>query len=298
MICLDPHVRGLRGQHLEVAGEDGGWYCLLKDDVIDLHVNVRFTAPLPVEFPHRQLVTGLAVLSGDHSFVVEARNPYDIATVDCPAGISPCLANGGLRVRVDGQEVEALLRPTRDELVVEGIELSASNLPVECQQFGGHRIWARMHEMVQGKRQLRGERFEDWVLRFKDMAAHDWCTKYISEHGELGHVQSHHAVFRIDTPFVEVRLSAGVNHQGEGEQDWDGRELPELDFWQMDIGFEGLSLEHPELTGFLGETARPVLDDHGLEIMNGPDALGGTIEDYRVADAVGTHFHRLEQQDV
>ncbi|CAN0551698.1 unnamed protein product, partial [Laminaria digitata] len=63
---------GLRGQTIEWSGEDGGWYAMIQDKDLGLHINVRVTAPLPQQFPHRQLVTGVSVLFGDHSFVVEA----------------------------------------------------------------------------------------------------------------------------------------------------------------------------------------------------------------------------------
>lgn len=52
--------------------------------------------------------------------------------------------DGGNRFVVDGQEKDELSRPTRDEFVVDGIDVLASNLPVECRQFGGGRIWAQM----------------------------------------------------------------------------------------------------------------------------------------------------------
>ncbi|CAM9997801.1 unnamed protein product, partial [Ectocarpus fasciculatus] len=66
-ICDDPHMRGLRGQRIDWSGVDGGWYSFVRDDDLDLNVNVRLTAPLPEEFPNRQLVTGLSVISGGHS---------------------------------------------------------------------------------------------------------------------------------------------------------------------------------------------------------------------------------------
>ena len=89
-VCGDPHFQGLRGQHFDVSGAEGSWYCLVKDEEIDLHVNTRFTAPLPDDFPHRQLITGLAIVSNGHSLVIEVRNPYDVATDGCPRGV--CLA--------------------------------------------------------------------------------------------------------------------------------------------------------------------------------------------------------------
>ena len=67
-------MKGLSGQKIDWSGVNGGWYCLVKDDEADLHVNVRLTAPLPEEFPERQLVTGLSVISSGHSLVVEVRS--------------------------------------------------------------------------------------------------------------------------------------------------------------------------------------------------------------------------------
>ena len=61
-ICEVPHMQGLRDQSIEWSGVDGGWYSLIKDELADLHVNIRLTAPLPDHFPDRQLVTGLGVI--------------------------------------------------------------------------------------------------------------------------------------------------------------------------------------------------------------------------------------------
>ncbi|CAB1111947.1 unnamed protein product [Ectocarpus sp. CCAP 1310/34] len=61
-LCLDPHMKGLFGQNIDWFGVDGGWYSFVRDPDIDLNVNVRLTAPLPEEFPDRQLVTGLSVV--------------------------------------------------------------------------------------------------------------------------------------------------------------------------------------------------------------------------------------------
>ena len=295
-MCDDPHMKGLRGQTIDWSGIDGGWYNMVKDDHAEFLVNVRLTAPLPEEFPDRQLITGLSVLSKGHSLIIEVENPYDIDTNGCPPGISPCLANGGLRAIVDGEEVESLLRFSRDKYVVDGITVSASNLPAECRQFGGDKIWARLYdEMLKGTRALADEeQFEDWILRFDDMAAPQWCTQYIEQH-DLADLQSIHAVFKIVTPAVTVRLNVGTNYQDGGDLDWDGRVLPDLEFWQMDVGLHGLSLENESLSGILGETARPVLDEDGREIMEGYEAFRGTVEDYRVSSALGTDFALLNQ---
>ncbi|CBJ33694.1 expressed unknown protein [Ectocarpus siliculosus] len=117
-ICDDPHMKGLRGQHIDWFGVDGGWYAFIKDDDIDLHVNVRLTAPLPEEFPERQLVTGLSVIAGEHSLILEVTNPYDTdINGGCLDGMStPCLANGGLSVTVNGEKQmvdSPLLHPIR-----------------------------------------------------------------------------------------------------------------------------------------------------------------------------------------
>ena len=270
---------------------------MIKDTDPDLHVNVRLTAPLPEDFPDRQLITGLSIIYEGHSLVIEVQNPYDVKTNGCPSGITPCLSNGGLRAIVDGEEVDGFLRFARDEYVSDGITMSASNLPVECRQFGGDRIWARMYdEMLQGKRMLAlEERFEDWILRFDHMAAPGWCKEYITQHG-LDDVQSIHAVIKIDTSSATVRLNVGTNYQGNGELDWKGRVLPDMEFWQMDVGIHGLSLESQSLSGILGETARPVLGKDGRPIMEGHEAFRGTVQDYRVSGSLGTDFALIYKQ--
>eukprot|EP00752_Nemacystus_decipiens_P017069 g15286.t1 len=298
-VTADPHMRGLNGQRIDWSGVDGGWYSLVKDDDAELIVNVRLTAPLPDEFPDRQLVTGLTVVSEGHSVTIEVEDPYTVDTHGCPEGVSPCLANGGLRMVVDGNQEDGLLRFSREVPMGDGaITVSATNLPVECRQFGGDKIWARMYqEMLEGRRQLLGyESLEDWILSFDRMAAPDWCTKYIAEN-DLADLQSTHAIFKIDTPTVTVRLNAGVNYQGGGELDWDGRVLPDLEFWQMDVGMVGLDAENPALSGILGETARPVYDVNGQEVMEGFEAFRGTVEDYRVSGALGVRFALLDKTE-
>lgn len=172
--------------------------------------------------------------------------------------------------------------------------LSTGNLPVECRQFGAHKIWAEMfEEMQQGRRSLRVESFEEWVLRFPHMAAPEWCAKYVDEKG-LDAVQSNHAVFKIETQDITVRVNTGTNFQGGGELDWDGTVLPDLDFWQMDIGLEGSPFS-PGVSGILGETARPVVDEEGKAIMEGPTAMRGASADYRVSGPLGTDFALLHE---
>ncbi|CAM9788475.1 unnamed protein product [Ectocarpus sp. 12 AP-2014] len=295
----DPHMQGLRGQRINWSGVDGGWYSLIKDDGTDTEINVRVTAPLSDEFPDRQLVTSLAVMSKGHSLEIEVQNPYTTDTDGCPEGVSPCLANGGLRILVDGQEADGLFQFSRQVSVGDGaISVSATNLPVECRKFGGQKIWGRMYqEMLEGRRRLdNSESFEDWILKSDHMPAPRWCAKYIAEN-DLADLQSTHAIFKIETPTLTVRLDAGVNYQGDGELDWDGRVLPDLDFWQMDVLVDGLDVENPALSGLLGETARPMYDENGNEVMAGFEAFRGTVEDYRVSSALGVQFPLLDEKE-
>ena len=286
-------MQGLRGQRINWSGVDGGWYCLVKDQDADFQVNVRLTAPQPEDFPDRQLVTGLSVISDENSLVVEVKDPYTTVTGGCSGEQPVCLANGGLSVSVNGQEAGQLLLPTRDAYVADGIHMSASNLPVECRQFGGDKLWALMYaKMLQDERELQADTFEDWVLSVDQMAAPEWCAKYIAEHG-LSKVQSIHAIFKIMTPTVDLRLNAGFGYQVGGEINWDGRVLTDLEFWQMDVGLDGLAIDNEHLSGILGETARAVVDENGAEVMEGYDAFRGSVEDYRVFDALGTNFALL-----
>ncbi|CAB1099723.1 unnamed protein product [Ectocarpus sp. CCAP 1310/34] len=276
----DPHMRGLLGQRVNWSGFDGGWYSLIKDDNADLHINVRVTAPLPDEFPDRQLMTSLAIMSEGYSVVIEVKNPYTTDTGGCPEDVSPCHANGGLRIIVDGHEVDELLRFSR-------------------QMPGGKRIWARMYQdILEGRRQLRGgESLEEWILRYdQNMPARTWCAKYIAEN-DLADLQANHAIFKIQTPTVTVRLNAGVNYQSNGELNWDGRVLPDLEFWQIDVGIDGLDVDKPALSGLFGETACPVYDENGKAVMEGYDAFRGAVEDYRVSSALGVHFALLDETE-
>ena len=282
-------MAGLRGQHTEWSGVDGAWYSLIEDDEdeIQLSINVRLTAPLAAEFPDRQLVTGLAVISDGHSLVIEVKDPYSVATVGCLGVTTPCLADGALRVTSDGSEDIDLLHPMNGAVIHPGaMVLSASNLPTECTKFGGDKIWAEQFAEMQATshRNLEDDdqSFEDWVVRSRSLAAPEWCAKFVAEHG-LAQVQSKFATFKIQTTSVTVRLNVGVNYQGGGETDWDGRVLPDLEFWQMDVGLENLLIGET-LTGILGETSRPILDEDGVEIMEGPGVIRGAVEDYRLSN--------------
>lgn len=288
----DPILHGLRGQTVKWAGAEGGWYSLFVDKESGLQVNVRPTGPLPEKFPERQYLTGIAVLSRGHSLAIEVKDPYSISTSGCPANVSPCLADGALRISVDGEEEEDLLAVTMGEQVTDDIYLSASNLPTECREFGGGHAWANMlSKRLKGQRYLPGqEKFEDWVVASSHNAVSpESCAEYVSERGLMG-VVSKQSVLRIITQDVVVRFGVGVNHRRGGKVDGLGRDLPELDFWQGSVELTGVSLEHENLSGMLGETARPVIDEYGREVLEGLGALRGAVEDYRVAGSEGTDF--------
>lgn len=72
-----------------------------------------------------------------------------------------------------------------------------------------------------------------------------------------------------------------------------GRELPELDFWQGSVALSGPALEHEDISGMLGETARPTKDEEGHTVTEGLGALRGTVEDYRVSGPLATNFAPL-----
>ncbi|CAN0369511.1 unnamed protein product, partial [Ectocarpus sp. 12 AP-2014] len=107
---------------------------------------------------------GISVISEGHSLVLEVTNPYKAdMNGGCPDGMpTPCLANGGLSVTVDGEknvDHSPLLHPIRGEMLPGGsVEVSAANLPVECWQFGGDKIWARHYADItaQGRRMESG----------------------------------------------------------------------------------------------------------------------------------------------
>ena len=169
---------------------------MMVDEDANLHVNVRPTAPLPEEFPDRQLVTGVSFISEGNSLVVEAKYPYTITTKGYPDGVSACLADGCQRAVVNGEDAERLLVPTRDARVYDGIETSASNLRLECRQFIADKLWACIYaETLQGEKRLQVDTFEDWV----------GCTCFILQHG-LAAVQSAHPVFKVMSFGVTLRL--------------------------------------------------------------------------------------------
>lgn len=131
-------MTGFLGQKFDFTGEDSGWYCLIKDD--NMQVNMRVTSPVP-SLPEITYITGLSVLTtgvdgSEHDLVIEVKDPHNLDS-SCPAGISPCLADGSLSVILDGQET--LLAPGTVG-VGQDVEVSAANLPGACRSFGFEKV--------------------------------------------------------------------------------------------------------------------------------------------------------------
>lgn len=84
---------------------------------------------------------GLSVLTADadgfdHSIVIEVKDPHNLDS-SCPGEVSPCLADGSLRVVLDGEET--LLAPGTVSLG-QGVQISAANLPGACRSFGFEKV--------------------------------------------------------------------------------------------------------------------------------------------------------------
>ncbi|CAM9530170.1 unnamed protein product [Ectocarpus fasciculatus] len=137
-VCGDPHMTGFLGQKFDFTGEDGEWYSVIADS--NMHVNMRVTSPV-ADLPEITYITGLSVLTTDsdgfdHSIVIEVADPHSLDS-SCPAGVSPCLADGALIVLVDGEEV--LLTPGTVSLGPD-VEVTAANLPGACRSFGFEKV--------------------------------------------------------------------------------------------------------------------------------------------------------------
>ena len=136
-------MTGFLGQKFDFTGDDGGWYCLVKDD--NMQVSMRVTTPVP-SVPEITYITGLSVLTtdsdgSDHNIVVHVKDPHNLDS-SCPEGVSPCLADGALAVVLDGKET--LLTPGTVNLGA-AVEVSAANLPGACRSFGFDKVWSIVH---------------------------------------------------------------------------------------------------------------------------------------------------------
>eukprot|EP00752_Nemacystus_decipiens_P008269 g7394.t1 len=281
--CGDPHMTGFLGQNFDFTGQDGGWYSLIAD--ANIQVNMRVTCPVP-DLPEITYITGLSVLTTDangfdHSIVIEVQNPHTMDSC-CPADASPCLAEGSLRVTLDGEE--ALLAPGTVSLSPD-VQVSAVNLPGACRSFGFEKYWEL--KQLQNARIGRrlGERLGmgEWILADPTATNMDECMEYVAranlEDGGLFAHQSEHASFQIVTPAATVRLSHGRLHQIATRDPTDQYDLPDHLTWQMNMAIDHTEVNR-DARGVLGETFVATRDASGKPIMTGMEAIRGTQEDF------------------
>lgn len=104
----DPHMVGFQHQKFDFTGEDGEWYALIHDQVMEVDMNMRVTQPMP----HVSEVTyitglGISVMGADdekHTFEIVINDPHNLSP-ECSEGDGrPCLADGALTILVDGKE--------------------------------------------------------------------------------------------------------------------------------------------------------------------------------------------------
>lgn len=109
-----------------------------------MHIRLCQASQDPIGSSARDLVsvpTGLSVLTTgadgfDHSIVIEVKDPHNMDS-DCAPGVSPCLADGSLRVVLDGEET--LLAPGTVSLG-QDVQVTAVNLPGACRSFGFEKV--------------------------------------------------------------------------------------------------------------------------------------------------------------
>eukprot|EP00903_Cladosiphon_okamuranus_P022788 g20980.t1 len=293
--CGDPHMTGFLGQKFDFTGEDGQWYCLL-DDGPSMHLNMRVTTPVP-SLPVITYITGLSVMTADvegvdHTIEISVKDPHNLDS-SCPAGVSPCLANGALCVKLDGQE--SLISPGEVTLGP-GVAISAVNLPGACRSFGFERYWERKKlQNAGGGRKLDLVDFMhnmgEWILADPTATNIEECAQYVAAAGETGlfEHESEHASFQIMTPTGTIRLSHGRLHQIAMRDPTDRFDLPDHLTWQMNVAIDHHDVSI-DATGVLGETVVPTVDANGKYIMKGMDAIRGSQGDYRVAGPVDIVF--------
>ncbi|CAM9500523.1 unnamed protein product [Ectocarpus sp. 8 AP-2014] len=286
-------MTGFLGQKFDFTGEDGGYYALISD-FPNMHMNMRVTSPVP-SLPEITYITGLSLLTTDangeiHSIVIEVKNPHDIESA-CPAGVSPCLADGSLKVTLDGKEE---LSAAGSVALADDVTVTAVNLPGACRSFGFEHYWERKKlENARHGRHLGEQSMGDWLLGDPTATNMDECTEYVAQaEGQAGGLfthQSEHASFQIVTPTATVRLSHGRLHQ-IATRDPTGRfDLPDHITWQMNMGIDHNDVSY-SATGILGETSTPTKDAYGQDIMSGMEAIRGSEEDYRVAGPLDVTF--------
>ncbi|CAM9631382.1 unnamed protein product [Ectocarpus fasciculatus] len=290
-------MTGILGQKFDFTGEDGGWYSLVADGG-NFNINMRVTSPV-ADLPEITYITGLSVLTTDadgfdHSIVIEVVDPHDLDS-SCPAGVSPCLADGALRVLLDGEE--KLLAPGTVSLAPD-VEISAANLPGACRSFGFEKYWElkKLEYASYGRRLNDRPSMGEWILGDPTATNLDECVEYVAraeaeEGGVFAH-QSEHASFQIVTPKATIRLSHGRLHQVAMRDPTDQYDLPDHLTWQMNMAVDHNQMSR-DAKGILGETFVPTLDADGNPIMTGMEAIRGEQEDYRVEGALGMDFVQL-----
>ncbi|MEO9748624.1 MAG: hypothetical protein ABJF95_06435, partial [Marinobacter sp.] len=235
-----------------------------------------------------------------HSLVIEVNDPYSTRTDGCPHDLSkPCLADGGVRIVVDGETPGSMQSPGDRWHLPGGVVVSAANLSPECRPFGGDRIWAAQFEtMMAGRRKLRVVtpvmRLDEWILAGDTLAAPTWCAKLLDEVGTEGllSASTNHMTARIETNTATIRVNVGVNYQDLATRPDGSVLVPELEFWQTDLGFDMLRYSD-KVAGLLGDTATYMLDNEGLPITTGLGALHAPVESYLVDGPFGRVFKNL-----
>eukprot|EP00903_Cladosiphon_okamuranus_P022369 g20573.t1 len=296
--CGDPHMTGFRGQKFDFTGEDGGWYAVLSA-LPDVHLNMRVTSPVP-SVPEITYITGVSIRAtdndgADHTIVITVADPHSLDS-ECPEGVSPCLAEGALNVELDGEV--ALLGPG-EVILGPGVAISAVNLPGACRTFGFEKYWERRRaEYAAGRRLVTaGDGLQDmgeWILGDPTATNMEECEEYVAravtanDVGLFGH-ESEHALFQIVTPMGRIRLTHGRLHQVSMRDPTDRFDLPDHLTWQQNIAIDDDELGL-DATGILGETLVPTLNEEGMPIMHGMEAIRGSQEHYRVEGPLGTSF--------
>ena len=281
-------MTGFRGQKFDFTGEDNGWYAVVSD-LPYMHLNMRVTSPVP-SLPNITYITGISIMTKDadgmdHSIVIYVADPHSLES-SCSVGMSQCLADGALRVVVDGADV---LRAPGLAMVAPGVAIAAVNLPGECRSFGFEKYWERkkLENRSQSRRSLNViktlQDMSDWVLSDPTATNMVECTEYVAratavdEDGMFTH-QSEHASFQIVTPTAKIRLSHGRLHQLPMRDPTDQFDLPDHLTWQMNMAIDHNDLSF-DASGILGETLVPTVDDNGVRIMHGMNAIRGSQED-------------------
>lgn len=173
----------------------------------------------------------MSVLTDDDhsSFVVDNKDPHTTATNGCTKDSSaPCLANGGIRTLIDGEEWTNLHVPALDVRLPGRflIVVPAANLQVGYRPCGVDRIRAALsNEMVVNGRGLRLDLFVfgESILEPDTLAAPTRCPKYIEDAGPAGMIfmPSEHATTRVKTETALLGSMSAVNYK-EIESSSDG----------------------------------------------------------------------------